>query len=282
VKRLRHPIRAIREPFGTAGLIVAMVALVAALGGTALAASKLNSTQKKEVEKIAKKYAGKPGAPGAQGPAGPTGSAGKNGTDGTNGTNGKDGTSGTNGTNGKSVTVSEIPVEEAECEERGGAMVAQEGSASGVEVCDGEEGSPWTDGGTLPPGATETGVFTLTSSGAPIGRYQTALSLPIQLVEVEGFDQHMLISGVADSGEFTAECGSPFAEHPAPKPGVFCVYAPEHNEATEPEVQTASGGSGVSPSGAFLSYVLGENGSVRGSFAVTGCSTAPGAEFPCP
>jgi hypothetical protein len=77
-----------------------MIALVAALGGTALAASKLNSTQKKEVEKIAKKYAGKPGAAGAQGPAGPTGSAGKNGTDGTNGTNGKDGTSGKDGKNG--------------------------------------------------------------------------------------------------------------------------------------------------------------------------------------
>ena len=48
---IRHPIRAAREPFGKAGLIVAIVALVAAIGGTALAASGLNSKQKKEVDK---------------------------------------------------------------------------------------------------------------------------------------------------------------------------------------------------------------------------------------
>ena len=66
MKRLRHPIRAIREPFGTAGLIVACVALVLALTGAAFAAAGLTGKQKKEVEKIAKKYAGKPGAAGAQ------------------------------------------------------------------------------------------------------------------------------------------------------------------------------------------------------------------------
>jgi hypothetical protein len=93
MKRLRHPIRAIREPFGTAGLIVACVALIAALGGTALAAAKLNGTQKKEVEKIAKKFAGKPGAPGSSGAAGAKGDAGANGSNGADGTNGSNGVS---------------------------------------------------------------------------------------------------------------------------------------------------------------------------------------------
>ncbi len=96
---LRHPITSIREPFGTAGLIIACVALVAALGGTAFAAAKLNSTQKKEVEKIAKKYAGKPGAPGAAGTAGTNGTNGKDGAPGAQGIQGVAGTDGTNGSN---------------------------------------------------------------------------------------------------------------------------------------------------------------------------------------
>ena len=57
-------IERIHQKLGTAGFVIAIVALIAALGGTALAAAKLNGTQKKEVEKIAKKYAGKPGAAG--------------------------------------------------------------------------------------------------------------------------------------------------------------------------------------------------------------------------
>jgi hypothetical protein len=86
MQRLKHPVRAIREPFGKAGLTVAVLALVMAMVGGAYAASgALTGKQKKEVEKIAKKFAGKPGAPGAAG------------TNGTNGTNGKDGTNGTKG-----------------------------------------------------------------------------------------------------------------------------------------------------------------------------------------
>jgi hypothetical protein len=104
----------LREPFGKAGLIVAIVALVAALVGGAYAATSsgkrhhkknnagLNSKQKKQVKGIAnsqaKKYANSnPGAPGPQGPQGavgpqgPKGDAGPAGRDGTNGTNGSDG-----------------------------------------------------------------------------------------------------------------------------------------------------------------------------------------------
>jgi Collagen triple helix repeat (20 copies) len=100
MNRVRHPIRAIREPFGKAGLIVACVALVAALGGTAIAAGALTGQQKKEVVKIAKKYAGKPGAPGAQGPVGPQGPQGPAGANGANGTNGAAGPTGPTGKTG--------------------------------------------------------------------------------------------------------------------------------------------------------------------------------------
>jgi len=139
---------------GTAGLVVAVVALVAALAGTAFAATKLNGTQKKEVEKIAKKFAGKNGTNGAPG------------ANGKDGTNGAAGTPGTPGAAGKSVVLTAEPPG-LNCEE-GGTKVEVEGSAASKKyVCNGEEGeegpegSPWTAGGTLPSGKTETGVWTV-------------------------------------------------------------------------------------------------------------------------
>lgn len=107
--RLRHPIRAIREPFGTAGLIVACIALVLGLGGAAFAAAtKLPPTQKKEVEKIAKREAKKAQGSGPAGPTGPTGAkgdpgasggAGASGATGGTGVTGATGTTGANGAN---------------------------------------------------------------------------------------------------------------------------------------------------------------------------------------
>jgi hypothetical protein len=94
MSRLKHPIRSLREPFGKAGLTVAILALVMALVGGAYAAGGLTKSQEKQVTKIAKKYAGKPGAAGATGPAGTPGTNGANGSPGKNGTNGKNGEEG--------------------------------------------------------------------------------------------------------------------------------------------------------------------------------------------
>jgi hypothetical protein len=78
--RLRRPHRGRREPFGKAGLILALCAIVLATTGAAFAAGRLTGPEKAEVGKIAaktaKKYAGKPGAPGKMGPAGKTGATG--------------------------------------------------------------------------------------------------------------------------------------------------------------------------------------------------------------
>jgi hypothetical protein len=88
----------IREKLGTAGFVIAVAALMAVLGGTAVAAAGLNSTQKKEVKKIAtklaKKYPGPQGPTGSTGPQGPkgdTGAQGKEGAPGKDGGNGEDG-----------------------------------------------------------------------------------------------------------------------------------------------------------------------------------------------
>jgi collagen triple helix repeat protein len=98
MKRLRHPVRSIREPFGKAGVVLAVLALVfAAVGGAYAAGGGLSGKQKKEVTKIAKKYAGKPGPAGPAGPAGPKGEPGAKGDKGAAGTNGINGTNGSNG-----------------------------------------------------------------------------------------------------------------------------------------------------------------------------------------
>lgn len=94
------------DRFGTAGVVIAVIALVVALGGTAIAAGGLTKAQEKQVTKIAKKYAGKagaPGAPGSAGPQGPAGPAGGKGDAGGKGATGAKGTTGVAGVNGKTV-----------------------------------------------------------------------------------------------------------------------------------------------------------------------------------
>jgi len=78
--------------FGTAGLIVAVLALVVALTGAAFAAGGgLTGKEKKQVVKIAKKFAGKTGAAGAKGDTGAKGEQGIPGAPGKNGIDGEDG-----------------------------------------------------------------------------------------------------------------------------------------------------------------------------------------------
>jgi hypothetical protein len=137
VKRVRNP-----EPFGKAGLTVAVIALVLAMVGGAYAAGKLTSGQKKEVEKIAKKYAGKPGAPGAQGNPG---------TNGTNGTNGGSGAA------GKSMVV--VNTSPPGCP-AGGLTVEVEGTEEEHEICNGANGASGTfSTEPLPSGQSLTGAW---------------------------------------------------------------------------------------------------------------------------
>jgi len=87
----------VHNRLGTAGFVIAIMALVLALGGAAYAALPgLNAKQKKEVKKIAKKLVapglpGAPGAPGAAGPAGAKGDAGGKGDAGAAGGTGPQG-----------------------------------------------------------------------------------------------------------------------------------------------------------------------------------------------
>jgi Collagen triple helix repeat (20 copies) len=281
-ERLHHPINSIREPFGTAGLIVAMIALVAALGGTALAAAKLNPTQKKEVEKIAKKASSPATASakakkGPRGPKGPKGDPGPVGPQGPAGAPGKDGTNGSNGApgaDGKSVVIGTATPGECSA---GGSTVELEGSGAKSKVCNGKngtngtngtDGSPWTLGGTLPPSTaegcpcTETGALLAVPVGG--GEFEAPISFPIPLAEELKFTEnsenqvHFINSLGKEIPNFESgpevedppACpGSP--ENPEAEPGSLCIYA-----------TTGGGGTGVSAN-ELVYKLMGTNGASK-------------------
>jgi hypothetical protein len=261
----------IHAKLGTAGFIISIVALVAALGGGAYAASGgLNGKQKKEVEKIAKKYAGKPGkngAPGATGAKGDAGAAGAKGDAGAQGIPGGNGSDGGPGAAGKSVVVApEGPGPECGT---GGISVEVEGTGSQEFVCNGEQGppgNPWTAGGKLPSGATETGTWSI--SVAAEGSILQPLSFSLPLATSP---EPILVDGDTAPGCPGVENGLPTAEA-----GKLCLY---QNKLTVTEFTPSSGflkpfsptAPGAGPSGTILAFTCGESGPCLrvGAWAVT-------------
>jgi len=124
----------VHNKLGTAGLIVAVVALIAALGGAAFAASgKLTSTEKKEVKKIAKKVA-KPGPKGDTGAKGDQGPKGEKGDPGAKGEQGPKGDPGNLGEKGEAGMCSE---ENPDCTlAPGGMLTGLYSVAAGKEESD--------------------------------------------------------------------------------------------------------------------------------------------------
>jgi Collagen triple helix repeat (20 copies) len=288
MSRLRHPIRAIREPFGKAGLTVAILALVMALVGGAYAAGGLTKSQEKQVKKIAKKYAGKAGPAGAAGTNGTNGTNGKDGapgTAGTNGTNGEPGEDGTDGADGKSVVVT--PVVEGDafiCDQRGGATVEVEGG-SPTEVCNGEEGEkgdkgdPWTVGGTLPPGATLSGTWAFSGSSNTEQFVPLSFSVPLPFT-LPGSRAHHLAPAASHS-----TCNGTVNNPKAP-PGELCVYtAAESPDMTRSGPVRVDFELGTNRTGALVYYTgVTAESYATGTWAVTGCDpTLPvGEPNKCP
>lgn len=155
--------RRLHNQFGTAGMILSVVAIVLALAGGAIAASGGKPGPR-----------GKTGKTGKTGPQGPQGLAG---TAGTNGTNGKDGAPGAPGKDGTSVSGEAIPVGNAECASKAGGVKYT--SASGTNaVCNGKDGQTgFTE--TLPSGKTETGSWATTGTPINFGFFGTGVLTPI-------------------------------------------------------------------------------------------------------
>ena len=175
----------LRKHLGTAGLLVAVVALVAALGGGAVAAQSggdatasakkkkrgkqggLNAKQKRQVIALAKRFAG-------SGPAGPAGPAGAQGPQGAPGAKGD----------------------------------------TGAPGAPGAPGSPWTAGGTLPAGETLNGPWFVIGTG-PV---TATLQFPIPLEQ--GIPvQNAIYTDAPIAGQCEGDAGNPTAE-----PGYLCVY----------------------------------------------------------
>lgn len=303
MNRLRHPVHAIREPFGKAGLILAFFAMLLALTGGAYAAGKLTSKEKKEVEKIAKKYAGKPGAAGAQGAAGQNGSPGAKGDAGSPGAPGQNGAPGAGGKtvlNGSGAptggigSVGDFYIDTSSQEIYGPkASSGINGGWGEPTALKGETGEPWTAGGTLPAGATETGTWSFSSTqeaspqvisigpGFPVNQMVSiSFSIPLSS-NLE--KSHAIYVPAGDTT--TAHCsagpvnGTP--AEPKAESGYLCVYEVtiENAQPAEHAVVGSFFPPGVSPvsfgaaaSGTTLILKIPNPGGTfgMGSWAVTG------------
>jgi hypothetical protein len=259
----------LRDQIGTAGLVVAVIALVAALGGGAYAASKgLNSTQKKEVKKIAKSFqgTGPAGAPGAAGAKGDTGAKGDAGAAGAAGVS-PAGTKFTGNKNG--------------CPDGG---IEYKGATTN-SVCNGEkgdEGDPWTLGGTLPEGATLTGIWGTFSGAAPAkaGEYSFPISFPIPLASPP--ERVVVKPGVDKSAEgcpgvvgADINATPPRSGRPTADPGKLCIYIEALDNASNEGVVFPVSGSpgyieGAGEVGALLNIrCTSDFCSANGTWAVT-------------
>lgn len=187
----------IHNKLGTAGLVVAIVALVAALGGAAYAASDnhLSGGEKKEVTKIAKKYAGKPGAKGATGPAGAAGAKGATGPAGPKGATGPTGKTGATGPKGAT------------------------GSTGEAGVC--SEGNPEC---VLPKGASLKGTW----SAAPftsLDMSSISFSIPLSEAPTMHYIKENGKELTLEGKEVTSEICKGSAAEPSAPAGSLCIYA---------------------------------------------------------
>lgn len=217
----------IHRRLGTTGFAIAIVALVAALGGGAYAASGgFSAKQKQEIRKIAKGVvqpgpqgpAGTPGSQGLPGPQGPTGATGEQGP------RGEKGEKGERGFKGESPFV--IPLEPnngtGHCEEGGGAKFVNE--TGEAFACNGE-GGEGGEGGfpeTLPSGHTAAGFWqVIGESGVILGESAVAMiSLPLPLATPP---TETIMINAGSSAEDQAKCPGEAGE-PKATPGVFCLY----------------------------------------------------------
>ncbi len=244
--------------------VVATFALVFAMSGGALAASKFLITSTKQIKpSVVASLKGKAGPAGAQGLAGPQGPAGPAGAKGENGAAGANGAA---GSNGASVTSTPLGVGNEHCKEGGSEFVSASGpgyACNGKQGKEGKEGSPWTAGGTLPSGKTETGSWGIgiTPLGVTFAYKQfISLSFPIELkASLEAAHVHFIEEAGNEVGTGTppTECGTPAGTVAEPKasPGNLCVYE-THDTAVEYEgiIQAASSKQeeGASTTGALL------------------------------
>ncbi len=300
--------------------IVATLALVFAMSGGALAATHYLITSTKQISpRVLKELKGKEGTAGAagrEGSPGKEGVAGKAGANGARGSNGesvlvselavggecKEGGSkfevggkaahvcnGAKGKEGKSVVVAEEAAgANSHCEEGGSNFEAAGSGTKQGYACngkEGKEGSPWTDKGVLPAGATETGnwsfFYTRIDEEGEEGEFRhVPISFPIPLAGPlsvtdcpTGSECHVHIVPANTTG--TGACQGGNANVPKADPGNLCIYVGQLAKAEDAELYLdPKGGQEVGVTGLLWTVVLtgkkGSEGEGYGSWAVTG------------
>jgi Collagen triple helix repeat (20 copies) len=232
--------------------VAATLAVLFAMSGGAYAAGRYLITSTKQISpKVLKALSGKPGAAGAAGAQGPQGTQGAPGPQGPQGPAGTNGTDGTNGTSGTSVTSKEQKTGKiGTCAEGGSEFTA---GASKTYACN---GSPWTAGGTLPSGKTETGAWAVDGAPVPeIHNQETSISFTIPLSdELPAASVHIIAPGGEGAGGGTCPTGSSVAK-PEAEPGNLCIFQGEggFNVETVEALLPATNEPGAASVGALLS-----------------------------
>jgi hypothetical protein len=258
----------LRTRFGIPG-VISVIALVFAMFGGAYAANNsasgggkaTASAKAKKGPRGPKGPKGDTGPAGPQGPAGPAGAAGAKGDKGDTGASGSYGAPGTPGT---SVT-NTVEAKGANCAEGGTKLVG----TSTTYACNGKTGSPWTAGGTLPSGSTETGAW---SSYFTVLDAITA-SFPIPLAEEINSAHVKVVAAAAtppaecDNGELPA----PSVANPEADPGYICVFTGsfESGGKVAQIVNPSTGAAGAGKSGAALFLQSSGEDTGLGTWAVT-------------
>ena len=260
----------LRNRFGIPG-VISVIALVFAMFGGAYAATNDGGNATSSAKRGKPGKPGKPGPAGPQGPAGPTGPAGPAGAKGDKGDKGDTGAKGDKGEKGAK----------------------------------GDKGDPWTAGGTLPSGETETGTWgfgvshTKEAVTAPV-----PISFPIPLEDASLYNEEtgkkkafVFSPEQVANGEFEVEntvteemedtgCHwelfNPDATPEANTPGTLCIFT-EYGDLADLEYRVIRvpgevfAEDGYGPAGAIVVYgKKGNNEAVSAIFAVgTWAVTAP-------
>ncbi len=261
--------------------VTATLALFFAMSGGALAASHYLITSTKQISpKVLKSLKGANGkngangANGAQGAQGPAGAA---------GAKGETGAAGAPGAGGQSVTSATLPKGNAKCKEGGSEFTAANGATT---ACNGKEGSPWTAGGTLPSGSTETGTWAIgplaTEEVISSGNPSLLASFPVPLKAPLGGEHVHVINLAGEEVIFEEEKGKAVpqkanecpgsAAAPTAEPGNFCVYefGVSKVELVSQAIVPAAGGEGAGTTGAVVERLNEKiGGAAYGTWAVT-------------
>jgi hypothetical protein len=267
----------LRTHFGTAGLVVAIVALIAALGGGAYAATNSDTSGKATASAKAKQGPrGKTGKTGKTGPTGPAGPAGLAGPQGAAGANGKDGANGAAGSNGATGAT---------------GPTGKQGNA-GLPGEAGPTGPTGTFGGiTLPAGVTETGYWSFSTGGT--NTIEEGDGDPVTIGSSDAYASFSFPDRVAAAvsmfvryqttdPEFATTCGTGTggaggkAISPKAPPNTLCIwqFTASMANATFASVcpTIACEASGFNDMGGTLKFTLPGEGPAQGSgsWAVTG------------